>query len=365
MRIEIVSFTKGGNRVCGRLVKRFRELGETCAGFVQRRFLNETGSEPGIGALAEPIGDWTGQRFASADALIYIGAAGIAVRAIAPYLKDKMTDPAVLVVDEQGQFVISLLSGHMGGANRLAARTAEILGAVPVITTSSEVQGLTAVDVWAKDRGLLLSDRILAKKAAAELVNGGCIGFYSDFSLAEALPEGWVTGQICPVSLWVTVHTTPGPDHMLSLFLTEDAQVLRLIPKVLVLGIGCKKGVSKEQVDRVVDRVLREQNLDPRAVKAAASIDIKREEAGLCAFAKERGLPFAVYSAEELEQAEGAFAESAFVRSVTGTGNVCERAALLAAGAGARLVVPKTAQDGVTVAVAQQEWRITRREEER
>lgn len=362
MRISIISFTKGGSVVCGKLVKRFRELGENCGGYVQKRFLNELQELPGICAVEEPVGVWSGRMFADADALIYIGAAGIAVRAIAPYLKDKMTDPAVLVIDEQGQFVISLLSGHVGGANRLAARAAEMLGAVPVITTASDVRGLSAVDVWAKDCGLILSDRVLAKRAAAELVNGGAVGFYSDYPMEEPVPEGYMRGQMCPVQVWVTVRRAPDADRMLSMFLPEDAQILRLIPKILVVGIGCRRKITEKQVEQAVCKVMQEHNLDERAAGMIASIDLKRNEEGLCAYAKRQKLPFCTWSAEELETVRGDLSESEFVRTITGTGNVCERAALLAAGPGARLLVRKHAYDGVTVAVAERDYRVARQD---
>lgn len=137
-------------------------------------------------------------QFAACDGLIFIGAAGIAVRLIAPYLKDKLTDPAVIVVDEAGQFAISLLSGHVGGANRLTEWIAEILDAVPVVTTASDVQGRTAIDVWAVDHGLVLTDRKLAKEIAAALLDGETVGYFSDYRFRSRREPGmrqtWCTG---------------------------------------------------------------------------------------------------------------------------------------------------------------------------
>lgn len=314
--------------------------------------------QPGIFALKESVGAWTGRLFQEVDGFLYIGAAGIAVRAVAPYLRDKMTDPAVVVIDEQGKYAISLLAGHVGGANRLAVLAGEILGAVPVITTASDVQGRTAVDVWAADRGLRLSDREQAKHVAAALVNGETVGFYSDYPLAEPVPEGYAFGQRCGINVWVTSRVIPDPDSTIAMLLPRETQILRLIPASLVVGIGCRRDVETERVKEAVERTLLRKGLDLRAVDRVASIDLKRGERGIVETAGFWGIPFVTFSAGELEQVGGDVSESAFVRSVTGTGNVCERAALLGAGEGSRLLVRKEICGGVTVAVAEKNLEI-------
>lgn len=361
MKLAVISFTRNGSRLCGRLVSRFRQLGEVCDGYVQSRFLNEVQEIPGICEVKEPVAEWTGRRFDQVDGLIFIGAAGIAVRAIAPWLKDKMTDPAVVVVDEGGNYAISLLAGHVGGANRLARQTAEILGAEAVITTASDVQGKTAVDVWAAEHHLTISDRKLAKQAAAAVLDGEPVGCYSDYPLDVPMPEGYAKGEFCRINLWITAKQRPDEDSMVSWFQDEadsDGGILRLIPKVLTVGIGCRRGVPKEQLEETLRSVLEQHNLDPAAVMRFASIDRKKNEEGICSLAEQWEVPFVTFSAEELERVEGHFSESEFVRRTVGVGNVCERAALLGAGAGSRLVVPKQAVDGVTIAAAAADIRI-------
>lgn len=349
MRLAVISFTRCGSAACGRLVGRFRELGAECEGYVQEKYLEGLAGQPGIFPVKEPVGAWTGRMFGRVDGLVYIGAAGIAVRAIAPYLKDKMTDPAVVAVDELGTYAVSLLSGHVGGANRLAKAVAGILGAKPVITTASDVHGLEAVDVWAADRKLRLSDREMAKRAASALVGGEAVGFFSDYPFNGPAPEGCVAGRVCRVNVWITCRLSPeqGADG------GAAGDILRLIPASLTVGIGCRKGVAPGRVETAVRQVFQENNLDIRAVARVASIDIKRGEAGICEMARTLQVPFVTYPAEELETANGAVSESAFVRQVTGTGGVCERASLLGAGPGAGLLVPKTVCGGVTVAVAE------------
>lgn len=362
MRLAVISFTRSGARICGKLVKQFREQGISCEGYIHKNFTDEFQGFPDIFAIEESVGQWTGRMFGHVDGLIYIGAAGIAVRAIAPYLKDKMTDPAVVVVDEQGSYAVSLLSGHVGGANHLARMAADILGAVPVITTASDVQGRTAVDVWAAERRLKLSDRVLAKQTASALVNGEPVGFYSDYHLAEPEPEDYARGKQCRMNVWVTCRRFPEPDSAIARFLPEDAGILRLIPEALTVGIGCRKNTDADQVFDAVKKTFARHGLDLRAVARLASIVIKKNEGGLLQTAASMQVPFVTYTAEELEQVQGEIAESDFVRKVTGTGNVCERAALLGAGPGSRLLVHKEICGNVTIAVAEACMEIERTE---
>lgn len=353
MKLAVISFTGNGSLICGRLIKRMRELGWDCSGTVPKRYLLGMQEAAGIGPALEPVMEWTRARFDQVDGLIYIGAAGIAVRAIAPNLKDKLTDPAVLVIDEAGKHVISLLSGHVGGANELTETVAAILGAQPVITTASDVRQITAIDVWAKNRGLVIKDRTAARQVAACLLDGEPVGFYSDYLVEGGMPEGFVIGERCRIQVWVTARKKPPAEHMITLFLEGGDRILRLVPRTLVVGIGCRKGIRKETVMEALTQVFSEENLDMEAISAVTSIDIKREETGLCAAAETLQVPFYTYPAGELDAVQGSVTPSEFVKKVTGTDNVCERSALAGAGEGGRLLVKKRAMDGVTLAIAE------------
>ena len=354
MKLEIISFTRAGSRLCLRLAKELGAQGDHCHGYVPSRFLKEleeaegTESASYVRGLNLSLEEWTRQHFYQADGLIYIGASGIAVRAVAPFLKDKMTDPAVIAADEQGRYVISLLSGHIGGANDLARRAARILGAEPVITTASDRQGRLAIDEWAKKQGLQISDRKAASQVAAAFVNGEAVGFFSDDPDQWQTPEGYAENQRCRCNVWVTCKE----DNLTSEGRKEEEVTLRLIPRVLVLGIGCRKKTSAEAILDAVRHVFKEYRLDLGAVSQVATIDLKKEEEGLLQAARILKTGFSAYSAEELKQAEGSFAKSAFVERVAGVENVCERAALRYAGSGGRLLVKKQIYPGVTVAVA-------------
>lgn len=284
-----------------------------------------------------------GEAFRASDLMVFVGACGIAVRKIAPYVRDKRTDPAVVCVDEKGTFVISLLSGHIGGANGLTKTIAASLGAVPVITTATDVNGKFSVDTWAAENGCVIDDMGLAKAVSAAILEEN-VPFFSAFPISGQLPEGLTLGSTGKLGISVSVQKTP-----------PFEKTLRLIPKILHLGLGCRRGTPKEAISQTVEQVFREHHLDFRAVREAASIDLKQEEPGLLAFCRDRGLPVKFYSAARLEAVPGEFTPSPFVQSVTGVDNVCERAALLGA---ERLLVKKTAGCGVTVAVAMEHWEV-------
>lgn len=284
-----------------------------------------------------------GQRFAEADALVFVGSCGIAVREIAPHVRDKRTDPAVLCVDELGTFVIPLLSGHIGGANALAWKLAGHLGATPVITTATDIHNRFSVDAWAKEQGLLIDDMSRAKAVSAAILEGD-VPLSCDFPILSPYPQGVKPGQRGDVGICISYRIE-----------NPFAKTLRLIPQILHLGIGCKRGTTADQIAQAVDMALRQENIEKRALRCAASIDLKREEPGLLQYCQEQGLPVAFYSAQELMALPGEFTPSDFVRKTTGVENVCERAACMGA---ENLIVKKTARNGVTVAIAAEKWEV-------
>lgn len=296
---------------------------------VPARFAAEVGVE-----AYDSLEGWTARMWGEKDALIFVGACGIAVRAIAPHVKDKFTDPAVVSVDEAGKFVVPLLSGHVGGANELALRVAGLTGGQAAISTATDVNGLFAVDVWARERDMAITDRTLAKEVSAALLEGKAVGFASDFG--HSCPQG-LTVSPAELGVWVTWKTGNGP----------FARTLRLVPKGLILGIGCRRGTPQAAIEEAVSAAL--AGYEPAAVERVATIDLKQDEPGLLAFCAAHNLPLSVYSAAELAAVEGDFTPSDFVKGITGVDNVCERSAVLAGGA---ILVPKQAKNGVTVAVA-------------
>lgn len=280
---------------------------------------------------------WTAEHFAQDEALIFVGAVGIAVRAIAPRCRSKAADPAVVVVDEGGNFAVPLLSGHLGGANALARALAKACGAVPVITTATDVNGLFAVDLWAKAQNCAVLEPERIKHVSGALLAGQTVRYWSPWPVAGEAPAG--------------VKKADAPEAAdFALTLTPQGGALHLVPRIGVLGVGCRRGTTARQLEEAFAAFCAASGLSPAAACAAASIDLKKDEPGLAEFCKVHGWPITFYPADELRAVPGQFTPSAFVAGVTGVDNVCERSAVKASGG--MLLLPKTAGGGVTLALA-------------
>lgn len=316
MELHLIAFTERGFQLAQKLGKTFGGTAVRCGAGVKLK-------------------DWAGQHF-GADALVFVGAAGIAVRAIAPYIKSKTSDPAVVVVDENGRWAIPILSGHLGGANELALRIAKSMGAEAVITTATDGRSAFAADTWAKAQGLLVLNAEKIKCVSAAILAGQTVLTKSRWPVAGALPKGvqWAEKEH-DAMLWIDIQPPPNP------------AALWLCPP-LYLGLGCRKNAPQA----ALEASFAASGLPAAAVRGAGSIDIKKEEPGLLAFCHAHGWEPAFYSAALLAAVPGEFTASAFVKKTVGVDNVCERAALLTAGEGAALVLPKQAGGGVTLGAA-------------
>ncbi|MBQ1608351.1 MAG: cobalt-precorrin 5A hydrolase [Lachnospiraceae bacterium] len=261
------------------------------------------GEETGVS-----LDEWTKEHFETTEGLIFIGACGIAVRAIAPYLVSKTTDPAVVVVDDMGTFVISLVSGHLGGANDLASMISSRCGAVPVITTATDQRGTFAVDQWAKREGIGIVNPEAIKEISSSILAGN---------------EVVVSSGSCK---------------------------LHLVPKLYVLGVGCKKDTSPEAMIEAYQEFAKRYALIDASIGTIATIDLKKEELAIRVLSKRLGVPVVTFGAEELAAVSGDFTASEFVEQITGVDNVCERAAVRMAGG--TLMVKKESYEGITFALA-------------
>ena len=347
----MICFTERGAWVCRRLFHKLKETGEECEAIIPKRFLREEWKKEGLKEREEEfLSQWTGKMFAEKRAMIFVSATGIAVRAIAPWIRDKMTDPPVVTVDEGAQFVIPLLSGHVGGAYELARHIADWLEAVPVITTATDVNGKFAVDLFASAYHMTIIDRKEAKNISAAVLEGKQIGVFSDLPIKK-LPDGFVMDRWCEENICITVKDPSFPE--------KKASYLRLVPRAVVLGVGCRRGTDPEFMKEKVFALLKEHGIDPAAVKAIASVDVKQDEPAVLGLKQvfdgeclHQPCEQRFYTPEQLNQVPGDFKESAFVKKQIGVGNVCERSACAAGG---KLLVEKQAGDGITLAAAL-EW---------
>ena len=266
--------------------------------------------------------------------LVFICACGIAVRTIAPFVKNKKEDFAVVVCDEDGKFAISLLSGHLGGANELAENVAEILGGQAVITTATDVNGITAIDNYAKENGLEIDSMKMAKEVSVQLLNGEKVAFKSDFNIE--VPKDFVLTTE-KTGVYVTYKTTEPFEN-----------TLKLYKKSLVVGIGCKKDTPVENVESFLKAVFEENSLSERAILKIGTIDIKKNEKAIVELSKKYNVKLEIFDKKTLNSQKGEFSHSDFVLRTVGTDCVCERAVVAGGG---KLIVKKQSCNGVTIAV--------------
>ena len=299
------------------------------------------------------LGSWTEAAFREKRALVYVGAVGIAVRAVAPFLKHKAEDPAVLAVDETGRYVIPLLSGHLGGANALARELAAVTGGEAVITTATDLHGVFAVDLWAKKQNMTVRQPARIRTVSAKLLAGQMILLDCRWKIQGPVPENVRRLQDDSIRERASSDMERTDIDVLVDYHDAVCTGLQLVPRILHLGIGCRRGTGEEALETGLEHFCRERNILPEAIRSAASIDLKHGEEGLLRFCREHDWPVRFYTAEELSRAEGSFSGSEFVRSVAGVDNVCERAAVLRSGG--KLTETKYAQNGVTFALAEEQ----------
>lgn len=339
MRIALAAFTPGGAALLERLKP---ALASSCGPGVDCTFAV-------FDKNAESARTWAAREFKAANALVLVGAAGLAVRLIAPHVQSKDKDPAVLVLDEVARFVIPLLSGHIGGANGLARLLAASLGAQAVITTATDLNNLFAIDEWAAASACAIGDIGKIKFISGALLAGREVGFCSDFLVDGTLPQGFVLcarGRSASHAEGVLLSLDEGKEPF--------AQTLNIIPRIAVLGAGCKKNTSAAAFEAFVLGQLSKAKISPKALSCMASINLKAAEPCLLNFAAKYSLDFVTFDAAALAAVPGEFSSSAFVKEHAGVDNVCERAAVAAGGK--TLVIRKVSEAGMTMALGLREW---------
>lgn len=389
MQVRIISFTDRGQQLAESLADRLCGTATRCGRDCS-------------------LSEWVRDAFDSADALIYVGAVGICVRTIAPYIKSKTRDPAVVVIDETGRYVIPVLSGHLGGANDLARRIARLTGAEPVITTATDLAHAFSVDAWARIQGCVVENPGRIKYVSSKILSGDDIVIVSDFPISGEVPEhvivrvfrdaesrnACIRGRNCCPGMYGSiderdersaceaedsdaasgkaddsvVHEGIDEHDERSACEAEDAdaaltichrdtvnvQILRIVPRIVCAGVGCRRGIPARNIENAIRTAFEEACISENALCGIFSIDIKADEEGLREFCESRRLPFVTFSAEDLMSVTGTFTQSAFVKEITGVDNVCERSAVLGAGSDCEdsLIFRKHVYDGVTVALA-------------
>lgn len=343
MYLSVISFTENGKQLSESIVKLLeRELEirlyTKCeAGIKDNRYSD-------ILFVKASVGDWAKERMQEQNALLFIGACGIAVRAVAPHLTDKLHDVPVLVMDEKGKYVIPILSGHIGGANDLAIHIAKKTGAEPVITTATDLNKKFAVDLFAKRNNLYIANKGGIVKVSSKALAGKEITISIEAGYEITCEETGVQIVPYPPTGFVDVVVTSQNDMF-------DASVI-LKPREYVVGFGCKRGKNVSEIDRFITKTIKKKGISIRQIFAISSVSQKQDEQGIIEWCRTEGIPFFTYTAEELQEVTGTFTKSVFVKNQVGVDNVCERAAVKACGEGGKLICPKVAENGMTIAIA-------------
>ena len=339
MNVKILAFTTAGCKLATRISEVLKD--DACMLYAKTSS-DSVDSE----IIRSPLNKWMGSVFDISDAIVIVGATGIAVRIIAPFIKSKSTDPAIISVDEKGQFVIALISGHIGGSNKLTQKIASGIGAIPVITTATDINNIFSVDTYATEHDIHIVNLSVVKDVSSRLLDGKTVGLISEFPIRGPIPKGITTEYSGDVGILISATGKGSP----------FSRTLRLIPKCHVLGIGCRKGTPKEKISEIVENVLSEENISIHSIRTVASIDLKKDEHGLREFSEMLAVPMVTFNSCELNSLPGSdFSSSEMVKKVTNVDCVCERAAVLASKNG-HLVRKKTIGDGVTVAIARDDY---------
>jgi len=337
MNATVFSYTRKGAQLSLKIKEILEVLGYKTEVYTSEKFVDvDPILKTSVGCIKS-----AGKAFANSKVIVYIGSCGIAVRAIAPHVVSKTTDPAVISIDECGNFVIPLLAGHIGGANSIARKIASAVKAEAVITTATDVNGLFAVDEWAARHDYYMNSMFAAKELSSALVDGKEIGVKSIYPIVGKMPKGLVMKDSGEIGLMIGTNDLEKP------FTTT----LTLLPKTFVLGVGCRRDTLLTTLEELILPQLAKMKISMQAIREVCSVNLKKDEQGLLAFADKYSLPIRFFDVSELARQKGTFTPSALVQKVVGVDNVCERAAVAASKG--KIILPKTSKNGVTMAIAQ------------
>lgn len=336
MKIACISFTQQGKEIGEKLVKSSSKNNK----YIVHHFINDE-----IHGGIKTRMDYFVKEY---DGLIFISATGIAVRFMNPYIINKTLDPAVVVVDDGGNFSISLLSGHIGGANRLAQWVGDIIGAIPVITTASDNRGIESIDLFAMKNNYHMEDMEAVKDITAMMVNKNKVGFYSELK------------EVIKYDNLKILDNYKDKDHSIQGVIIVSSQKridipyekhCRLIPKNINIGIGCRRGMEGKRIIEAIENILTQLNLSSKGIKAIGTIEVKKDEIGIIEACNHFNCPLKIFTLEEIKKIEDNFPKSQFVKKTIGVYSVSEPSAYLLGG---KMLTGKIKIDGITISVAKE-----------
>lgn len=356
--IAVVALTRRGVETALKIKEALDNAGLNSKVYAPKKY-----SQNGVVTLDKKFAGFIKVTYSTVDALVAVMATGIVIRSVAPYLESKLTDPAVIGVDATGKFVISLLSGHYGGANELTKTIAKGIGATPVITTASDVTGKVSVDELAKTLHLTIQNPESLVAVNSAIVNGDHLVIV-------------LTGDVKIPTNAVSCYEIKKAENgvqALEIINNYDAGVIItheplsidkfvkpftiLKTRYLVVGLGARKDSTADSIIEAVDAALERVHVPLARVNRFATVDIKRNSPAMIKAVEQLSAPLEFLSVDALRSLnhQDLSPDSKMVQEKIGVGGVCERAALLIAGKNSKLLLKKTKQNGVTVAVAEGE----------
>lgn len=334
MRIAIISVSDNGKELAEKL----------------RDMLNDDSTIINVDLFHKNVKKYLKIAFYEYDAIVAIMASGILIRSIAPYIKSKTTDPAVLNIDDNGNFVISTLSGHLGGANKLANKIAPLIDAIPVITTSSDVNNKLGIDVLASDLYLSIDNTKEILFFNKAILEGRKLAFTLNPDSNKDYLINYLQNNTLEMNVSLCCSREIGENEII---VSLEGHEIILTEKNLVVGIGCKRGKSSSEIYYGYKKSLEEINIDESRVNMLASAEVKKDEEGLLELAENLNKPINFVDLDRLKLFESNdIQKSEFVKSKFGIYGVCEPSALITAGFDSKLIYKKTSYDGVTISMA-------------
>ena len=344
-KVSVLAITKNGINIGERL----KELFPNWDIFVPSKLSNENKS---IIWYSEPTSDKIIELFKNSNALICLFSLGAVIRLIAPYLKDKKTDPAVIVIDDKTNFVISVLSGHIGGANELTQEISEKLNALPVITTAADVNKTIAVDLVGREFGWKIDDETTVTKISAHMVNAEPIGVFQ-----QTGNKKWYKELPKNVTIYNSLEELKKSNSKAHLIisdtiidneLAQESVIYR--PQSLVIGIGLHWDTTKDTIKDGIEHCLKKFNLSSKCIAKLVSIKKPEDVQGLIDLGKEMQIPVEYVNREELAEIITPNPSST-VKAFEGTASVSEAAAIKISN-GELIVEKQKFPPNLTVAIA-------------
>lgn len=280
------------------------------------------------------------------EGFIFISATGIAVRYINPYIEDKTMDPAILVIDDLGRYCISLLSGHLGGANKLTEYISEEIKAIPVITTATDGRGIESLDMFAKKNNYHMKDMKSITTITSMMVNNRVVGLHTENDKMMNYDKIVKVKDLNEIPKEIEGLIIVSSNRIKNTF---DIPYAQLIPKNINIGIGCRKNVEAERIVQAIKNSFIEYDLELEGIKDMGTIEVKKDEVGIIEAAKYFDTPLNIFSLEEVGKIDHMFEKSNFVKKTIGVYSVSEPVAYLM---GKEMIIRKSRHDGITISIS-------------